>query len=132
MEYLIDTNICIYILNKQPKKVLDRFEQFNTGQIAVSTISVAELNFGARKSSRKQENLERLELFLFPFEILVFDSLAAGHYGNIRQDLESRGCIIGQLDMMIAAQAIANNLTLITNNQKEFLRIQNLKLDNWN
>ncbi|MBT4842953.1 MAG: type II toxin-antitoxin system VapC family toxin [Calditrichaeota bacterium] len=131
MNYLIDTNICIYILNRKPKSVLDRFESFNTEKIGISSITVAELEFGAKKSKRRKENLERLELFLFPFEILPFNGKSAKIYGDIRSKLELKGHVIGQLDMLIAAQALENNLVLVTNNQKEFSRISNLKLENW-
>ncbi len=131
MNFLIDTNICIYILNRRPKAVLDRFENYNSGQIGISSITIAELEYGAKKSSRVNENLERLELFLFPFEISPFDAVSAKYYGDIRTRLKVEGCVIGQLDMLIAAQALSNGLTLITNNQKEFSRIENLKLDNW-
>jgi len=131
MKYFIDTNICIYILNSKPKSVLDKFESFNTQKIYVSSISVAELEFGARKSKRRTENLERLENFLFPFEILPFNGNSARFYGDLRSQLELKGKIIGQLDMLIAAQALEKNLVLVTNNQKEFSRISNLKLDNW-
>jgi tRNA(fMet)-specific endonuclease VapC len=131
MNYLIDTNICIYILNKKPKSVLDRFESFSMENICVSSITVAELEFGAKKSKRRKENLERLEFFLFPFEILPFNDNSATFYGDIRSKLEREGHVIGQLDMLIAAQALENNLILVTNNQKEFSRISNLQLDNW-
>ena len=131
MNYLIDTNICIYTLNKKPKSVLDRFESFSTEEICVSSITVAELEYGAKKSKRRKENLERLETFLFPFEILSFNGNSAKFYGDIRSKLEREGHVIGQLDMLIAAQAIENNLMLVTNNQKEFSRISNLQLDNW-
>jgi tRNA(fMet)-specific endonuclease VapC len=131
MNYLIDTNICIYILNRKPKSVLDRFESFNTEKIGISSITVAELEFGAKNSKRRKENLERLELFLFPFEILPFKGKSAKFYGDIRSKLELKGHVIGQLDMLIAAQALEKNLVLVTNNQKEFSRISNLKLDNW-
>ncbi|MBU3917021.1 type II toxin-antitoxin system VapC family toxin [bacterium] len=131
MDYLIDTNICIYILNKRPKALLDRFENYNSDQIAISSITVAELEYGAKKSSRVKENLERLELFLFPFEILSFDAISGRYYGDIRNSLEKKGCVIGQLDMLIAAQALSRRITLVTNNQNEFSRIENLKLENW-
>ena len=107
------------------------FENYSSDQIAVSSITVAELEFGAKKSSRIKENLERLELFLFPFEILPFDAISGKFYGDIRCNLEKKGHVIGQLDMLIAAQALSNRLTLVTNNQKEFSRIENLKLENW-
>ena len=111
--------------------MLDRFESFNTEKIGISSITVAELEFGAKKSKRRKENLERLELFLFPFEILPFNGKSAKIYGDIRSKLELKGHVIGQLDMLIAAQALENNLVLVTNNQKEFSRISNLKLENW-
>ena len=131
MKYLIDTNICIYIMNKRPAKVINTFKQFEPGVIAVSAITVSKLQYGIAKSKHKEKNQIRLEEFLIPFEILAYDEKAAGAYGDIRFQLEKNGQPIGPLDLLIAAQAISLKLILVTNNDKEFGRIENLEVENW-
>ena len=131
MKYLIDTNICIYIMNKRPLKVIKKFKQYELGEIGISTISVSELRYGVAKSMHRKKNEVRLEEFLTPLEILSYDQKAAKVYGNIRFQLEQHGQLIGSLDMLIAAQAMSQNLVLITNNDKEFERIKKLKVENW-
>jgi tRNA(fMet)-specific endonuclease VapC len=131
MHYLLDTNICIYIIKKHPIKVLNRLRQQSIGEVAVSSITLAELEYGADKSSRPEQNRNALLSFLSPLEILAFDEMAALHYGEIRAYLEKTGKIIGAMDMLIAAHARSISLTLVTNNTKEFSRIPNLNLENW-
>ncbi len=131
MRYLLDTNICIYIIKKHPIKVLNRLRQQSIGEVAVSSITLAELEYGADKSSRPEQNRNALLSFLSPLEILAFDEMAALHYGEIRAYLEKTGRIIGAMDMLIAAHARSISLTLVTNNTKEFSRIPNLNLENW-
>ncbi|MFL7839470.1 MAG: type II toxin-antitoxin system VapC family toxin [Candidatus Promineifilaceae bacterium] len=131
MNYLLDTNICIYIMNNHPLEVIDRFKKMNLGQIGVSSITVSELQYGVSKSWRKKENQQRLNEFLVPFEILPYDLTATGSYGEICAELERQGLVIGPLDLLIAAQAISENLVLVTNNEREFRRIQSLKVENW-
>ncbi len=131
MKFLIDTNICIYIMNKRPPDVIGKFKEIEVGMIAISSITVSELQYGVSKSNFKKQNLTRLEEFLTPFEILSYDQMAAKHYGEIRSMLEKQGHIIGPLDMLIAAHAISRGLILVTNNEKEFKRIQSLKVENW-
>ena len=131
MNYLIDTNICIYLMNQKPFKVIQKFKNTEIGQIGISTITVSELNYGAAKSKFKKQNSKRLEEFLTPFEILPYDETASKYYGMIRSQLESEGKVIGPLDMLIAAHALSNDLVLVTNNEKEFLRIKSLKVENW-
>jgi tRNA(fMet)-specific endonuclease VapC len=131
MKYLIDTNICIYIMNRSPIGVIKKFKQFEPGDIAISTISVSELQFGVSKSTRREENAIRLEEFLSPFEVLPYDQKAAKVYGGIRFQLESLGRPMGSLDMLIAAHALSQNLVLITNNEKEFKHVKSLKVENW-
>lgn len=131
MKYLIDTDICIYIMNRRPIKVIKKFKQFEPGEIGVSTISVSELQFGVAKSMRREENAIRLEEFLSPFEVLPYDQNAAKTYGDIRFGLENIGRPIGSLDMLIAAHALSRNLVLVTNNEKEFKQIESLKVENW-
>lgn len=131
MNYLIDTNICIYIINQRPPEVIQRFRDTDVGQIGISTITVSELNYGVAKSQLRKQNAKRLEEFLIPFEILPYDENASKYYGVIRSQLESQGKVIGPLDMLIAAHALSEDLVLVTNNEKEFQRIQSLKVENW-
>jgi tRNA(fMet)-specific endonuclease VapC len=131
MEYLLDTNICIYIIKKRPIHVFDKFKSLPIGSIGISTITLAELQFGIMKSSDPEKNQEALDKFLTPLEIIDFDFKATIDYGKIRADLEKKGTPIGPLDTLIAAHAKSLDLTLITNNEKEFGRIPGLKIENW-
>ena len=131
MNFLIDTNICIYIMNKRPSEVIHRFKNIEVGQIGISTITVSELNYGASKSNLRKQNFKRLEEFLAPFEIIPYSQSASKYYGEIRSRLENQGNVICPLDLLIAAHALSENLTLITNNEKEFKRIKSLKVENW-
>lgn len=131
MEYLLDTNICIYIIKRKPIAVFERFKNLPIGSIGISSITLAELQFGIRKSSDPERNQEALDKFLTPLEIVDFDHQAAVEYGIIRADLERRGTPIGPLDTLIAAHAQSLGVVLITNNEKEFLRVQQLKVENW-
>ena len=128
---MLDTNICIYIIKKNPKDVLEKFKTFEIGDIYISSITLAELMFGAYKSLHQQKNKSALEEFVSPLEITSFDDDAATHYGEIRAYLEKKGTPIGSLDMMIAAHARSLNLTLVTNNKKEFTRVPHLKVEDW-
>ncbi len=131
MKYLIDTNICIYIMNNHPPEVFKKFRDTGVEAIGISSITVSELYYGAYKSSKIKQNIKRVEEFLYPFEILPYDENASMEYGKIRSCLEKNGQIIGPLDMLIAAHAISRNLTVITNNTKEFKRIKSLQVENW-
>lgn len=131
MEYLLDTNICIYIIKKKPSIVLEKFKKFPLGSIGISTITLAELQFGIRKSSNPGKNQNALNQFIIPLEIVDFDFRATIEYGLIRANLEKKGTPIGPLDTLIGAHAKSLNLTLVTNNEKEFERISNLKIENW-
>ncbi len=131
MKYLIDTNICIYIMNKRPPDVIYKIKNTDVGMIGISSITVSELKYGAYKSKYKDQNLKRLDEFLTPFEILSYDQTAAEYYGEIRSKLEKQGFIIGPLDLLIAAHALSKGLILVTNNEKEFKRIKSLKIENW-
>lgn len=131
MKYLIDTNICIYIMNQRPPALIQKFKDTEIGQIGISAITVSELSYGVAKSKFQKQNSKRLEEFLIPFEILPYDENASTCYGEIRSQLESRGNIIGPLDLLIAAHALSRNLILVTNNEKEFKRIESLNIENW-
>ena len=130
MMYLLDTNICIYVINHKPQQVFERFRQYQLGQLAVSSITASELAFGVEKSG-SERNKQALKKFLSPLEILPYDEQAVWHYAQLRHDLQSKGQTIGSLDMLIAAHALALDVVLVTNNTKEFERIEKLKLENW-
>ncbi len=131
MIFLINTNICIYIMNNHPTEVVQKFRETGVGEICISSITVSELQYGAYKSKQIKKNLKRLDEFLSPFSILAYDERASTFYGEIRSCLEKQGNVIGPLDMLIAAHALSENLTLITNNEKEFKRVKSLKVENW-
>ena len=131
MILLLDTDTCIYLIKNKPPEVLARFDEYAVGDIAVSSITVAELYFGARKSQRPAQNEQALEQLLLPLEILRFDFEAAMAYGRVRMALERSGTPIGPLDTLIAAHAVSLGLKLVTNNVREFERVPNLELDNW-
>ena len=132
MKYLLDTNICIYIINEKPKKVLKKFEQYPVHDFGISSITHAELQYGVEKSKNKNTNQDALNEFLLPLTILPFyGEKLVTCYGEIRSLLESKGETIGPLDMLIAAHALSLNLTIISNNIKEFSRVSNLKCESW-
>lgn len=131
MKYLIDLNICIYIMNHRPLDVINKFKKVELGEIGISAITISELQYGVAKSQHRKNNQVRLNEFTAPLEILPYDNTAAKTYGDIRSDLEKIGQTIGPLDLLIAAHAVSQNLTLVTNNEKEFVRIKNLRVENW-
>lgn len=130
MKYLLDTNICIYLINERPKKVLTHFKRHSLGDIGISSITASELAFGVAKSA-SSKNSAALEAFLLPLTVVDYDAGAAMIYGDIRATLEKQGKTIGPLDMLIAASALSRQLILVTNNEKEFRRISKLKVENW-
>ncbi len=127
---LLDTNICIYLINAKPPAVLERFKQHRLGDIGVCSVVAAELAYGVAKSGSAR-NREALQLFLAPLVILPFDEAAAWAYGQLRADLERLGTPIGSMDTLIAAHAISQQALLVTNNTREFARVPGLRLDNW-
>ncbi len=129
--YLLDTNICIYIINRKPASVVERISKLSPHQIKLSAISLAELEYGASKSSDREKNRTALLHFASAFDILPFNDSDSEVYGVLRANLERRGKVIGPYDMQIAAQALSRDLVLVTNNTDEFQRIPNLKLENW-
>ena len=129
--FLIDTNICIYIMNDHTPQVIQKFREIGVGNVCISSITVSELQYGVYKSKQIKKNMKRLDEFLSPFEIISYDEGASVHYGEIRSYLEKEGNVIGPLDMLIAAHALGENLTLITNNEKEFKLVKSLKVENW-
>jgi len=131
MKVMLDTNICIYIIKQKPTSVLERFAAFPVGDLGISVITLAELEYGASKSSEPDRNREALEQFVSPLEIAVFDRLATSVYGKIRALLEKRGRPIGSMDLLIAAHALSLNVRLVTNNMREFRRVPGLRVENW-
>ena len=131
MKYLLDTNICIYLIKKKPVSVIQRFDEHPVGDIGISTITVAELSYGVQKSQRRKQNQGALLQFLSPLVIAEFNSDAAFSYGQIRAELECRGTPIGSLGTLIAGHAISIGVTLVTNNEREFSRVPGLIVENW-
>lgn len=127
---LLDTNICIHIINARPAAVLQRFRNYRMGEIGVCSVVAAELAYGVAKSG-SERNRQALELFLAPLAILPFDEAAFWAYGDLRADLERKGTPIGSLDTLIAAHALSQQAPLVTNNISEFARVPGLQLDNW-
>jgi tRNA(fMet)-specific endonuclease VapC len=131
MNYLLDTNICIYLLKRKRPAVLKQVQAKPPGDIAISTITLAELEYGVTRSHYPDRNRVALLRFLVPFAILDFDASAAFEYGRIRASLESVRKPIGPMDLLLAAQAKAQNLILVTSNEKEFRRVEGLRVENW-
>jgi tRNA(fMet)-specific endonuclease VapC len=131
LKYLLDTNICIYVIKKQPPRVIERIQGVPIEDICISTITLAELEHGVAKSAHRERNRLALLEFLTPFRILDFDPAAAQQYGHLRSDLEAHGIVIRPLDLLIAAHAQSKGLTLVTNNTRESSRIKDLEMENW-
>ena len=131
MRYLLDTNICIHIIRQKPAGLLSRLTTLSIGDVGLSTITVAELQVGVRKSRDPGRNAEALALFLLPLEIAAFDYAAAEAYGRIRAALESAGTPIGPLDTLIAGHAASLDAILVTDNVAEFSRVPGLRIENW-
>jgi tRNA(fMet)-specific endonuclease VapC len=131
MKFMLDTNICIYIIKQKPQKVLEHFRRYLAGDIGISSITLAELQYGVAKSRHVLENQEALKEFVLPLEIAQFDEEAARAYGTVRAGLEKSGKPIGAMDTLIGAHALSLGLTLVTNNTKEFKQIKNLKVVDW-
>jgi tRNA(fMet)-specific endonuclease VapC len=129
--YMLDTDICIYIIKRKPLRVLERLESIQPNQLSMSAITFAELMNGAKKSQRVEANVSRLNALGEILEICSFDQEAAVAYGDVRSSLEKRGEVIGPHDLLIAAHALSLDRTLITNNEREFKRVQGLKVVNW-
>ena len=127
---LLDTNICIYVINMRPPQVLARFREYRLGEIGICSVGAAELAYGVAKS-RSARNRSALEMFLAPLEVLPFDQAAVWAYGDLRASLEREGQPIGALDTMIAAHALSVDAPLVTHNTREFARVPGLRLENW-
>ena len=131
MIYLLDTNICIDLIRRRPARVLIELQHCSPGDVGMSAITLAELEFGIYKSRTPDQNKLALAEFAAPLEILPFDDLAAARYGELRALLERKGQPIGSMDMLIAAHALSRGLTLVTNNEREFRRVPGLRITNW-
>jgi tRNA(fMet)-specific endonuclease VapC len=129
--YLLHTNICIYIRQKRPEELLRRFRKLRPGEAAISVITYGELLYGAAKSAQRVTALERLHELIHWMPALPLPETAAEAYGTIRAELESKAEMIGNNDLWIAAHAVAAELTLVTNNEREFRRVRGLKIQNW-
>ncbi len=131
MRYLLDTNICIYLIKQKPLPVMDKFRSYSVGDIGVSSITVGELWYGVAKSQRRKVNGRALEQFLLSLIVSEFDEGAAELYGEIRASLEKQGSPVGALDVLIAAHALSLGVVLVTNNEREFSRVPELMVENW-
>jgi tRNA(fMet)-specific endonuclease VapC len=130
LEYMLDTNICIYVIKNRPAGLRERFDQL-ADALCISTITLGELLYGVEKSARRSQNIEAVEQFTARLEVLPFSAKAAAHFGQIRAELARVGRPCGAYDMLIAAHARSEGLTLVTNNVPEFRRMPGLRLDNW-
>jgi tRNA(fMet)-specific endonuclease VapC len=130
LKYMLDTNIVIYVIKKRPVSALEVFN-LHSGLLCVSSITYAELLHGVEKSIKPEHNLRQVEDFISRLEVLDYNRKAAAHYGEIRADLERKGTIIGINDLHIAGHARSEGMVLVTNNLREFERVEGLRLDNW-
>ena len=130
LKYMLDTNIVIYVIKRRPLELLDLFN-LHAGEMCISSITFAELIHGVEKSTRPEHNLRQVEDFTSRLEVLEYASKAAAHYGDIRADLERKRIPIGVNDLHIAGHARSEAMTLVTNNLREFERVEGLRLDNW-
>jgi len=131
VNYLLDTNICIFVIKRKPVLVLQRFLQQPPAEVSISSVTLAELRYGADKSAAPARNHAALDGFLTPISVADFGTLAADEYGKVRADLERRGVPIGPLDTMIAAHALSLKVTLVTANTSEFSRVPGLVVEDW-
>lgn len=132
MQYLLDTDTCIYLIKNKPVSVIQRLTELPTTAVALSVVSLFELRFGVENSQHRKQSDKALNHFIESIQyILPMDERAASHAARIRADLKSKGTPIGPYDILIAAIALANNLTLVSNNIREFKRVDGLKLENW-
>ena len=131
MKVMLDTNICSYIIRRRPQSALQRFRSFQVGDVGISTITLAELEYGAARSAQPEKNREALEEFISALDVVAFDRPATEAYGRIRATLEKRGRPIGAMDLLIAAHALSLGVRLVTDNEREFRRVPGLRVENW-
>lgn len=130
MKYLLDTDICVYFLNRN-KTIVDKIALLSIDDLAISSFNLTELLFGAYNSGHIKKNLERVYFFENMVEVLPFDRKAVENYAVIKSELKKQGKIIEDFDILIASVAVSNGITLVTNNVKHYKRIPNLKIENW-
>ena len=131
MKILLDTDTCIYLIKKRYQSILDHLTKYKTGEVGISSITYSELIHGVFNSSRIERNLEALQEFILPIEIIPFDDEAAYTYGQVKAHLKSKGNLIGPMDLLIGSHALSLKIPLVTNNEREFNRIPDLHLINW-
>lgn len=131
MKYMLDTNICIYAIKHKPPEVIKNFIKHDPDHICVSSITYSELMHGVEKSQAMERNRAAITLFLSSISILPFDNYAAEEYGKVRAELERKGTPIGPMDMLIVGHARSERLILVTNNTREFVRVENLEIEDW-
>jgi tRNA(fMet)-specific endonuclease VapC len=131
MRYLLDTDLCIYIARRKPATIGARLNRLRSGEARISIITLLELVYGACKSQNHAENLARVQQFERIVPALPLDTQVAESYGKLRADLEGKGLMIGAYDLLIAAHALSLSLTLVTNNVREFSRVEGLQIENW-
>lgn len=131
MKFMLDTDICIYVIKQQPESVLQKFTALAVGDLGISIVTLAGLEYGASRSAQPVRNRAALEQFVSPLEIAAFDRPAASAYGKIRALLEQKGRPIGSMDLLIAAHALSLGVRLVTNNVREFKRVPDLRVENW-
>lgn len=131
MLYLLDTNICIYLIKKRPVEALEQFNRHSPQDVAISTITLFELEYGVQKSQHTQRSQNALTKFLLPLNLVDIDRFAAIQAAAIRVELNKKGMPIGPYDLLIAGLALSQNMVLVTNNTREFERIDGLRIENW-
>ncbi len=131
MKYMLDTNICIYAIKKDPGAVVDKLNKCRCKGVCISTLTLAELQLGVEKSARPEKNADALAQLIAILTVLPFDDKAATEYGKICAYLQKRGTPIGTIDTLIAAHAKSEGMTLVTNNVREFERVPELNIENW-
>ncbi len=130
-EYLLDTNICIYLIKKHPPEVMQRFLKIQLQQLHIPTITIFELYYGIQKNNSHRRNLSALENFISPLTVVDFNLEAAKQAAKIRDTLQKKGTPIGPYDIQIAAIALSLDMVLLTNNTRKFEHVKGLKLENW-
>ncbi len=131
MKYMLDTNICIYTIKQKPPVVIKNFLKHDPDDMCISSITYAELMHGVEKSQAIERNRAAITLFLSSISILGFDNYAAEEYGKVRAELERKGTPMGPMDMLIAGHARSEGLVLVTNNTREFFRVEDLDVEDW-
>lgn len=131
MVLLLDTDICIYLIRERPPSILERFHEHDVGDIGISVITLAELEYGVSKSSKPARNTQALDQFVAPLIVADFDRSATRAYGRLRATLEKTGQMIGAMDLLIAAHALSLDVRLVTHNVREFARVPGLHVETW-